>query len=128
MRRAAGGRVEICLIRRKGSQKWGIPKGYIERGDASETALEEADEEAGLHGRIVGDSLGTYEYQKDVAALTVAVFVMEVLDEQETWLEMRWRERRWCSLDEAADLLRNHKVAPLFEDLRSRLRHDVGVD
>jgi 8-oxo-dGTP pyrophosphatase MutT (NUDIX family) len=125
MRRAAGGAVEICLIRRKTSLKWAIPKGYIERADPSEAGLTEAREEAGLLGRIVGDSLGTYDYEKNLAALTVAVYVMEVLEEQRTWPERRWRERRWCSLDEAAELLRNHGVAALFDDLRSRLRHDA---
>jgi 8-oxo-dGTP pyrophosphatase MutT (NUDIX family) len=126
IRRATGGGIEICLIRRKTSSKWGIPKGYIEGGDASGAALEEAYEEAGLHGRIVGDSVGIYEYKKELAALTVAVFVMEVLDEQRTWPEMRWRERRWCSLEEAVDLLAKHKVAPLFEMVRSTLRDVLG--
>ena len=63
--RGTGKKLEICLIRRKGSKKWGIPKGFVERGDTSkDAALKEAFEEAGLKGRLVGDAVGNYEYQK----------------------------------------------------------------
>ena len=114
--------VQACLIRRKNSGKWGIPKGYIER-DASwkRAALDEAFEEAGLSGEIVGESIGTYVYTKGVVSLTVVVFVMEVLDERTPWQEMRWRERRWCSLEEAGALLVGHRVWPLFDSIRSSL-------
>jgi ADP-ribose pyrophosphatase YjhB (NUDIX family) len=29
--------VDVCLIRRKGSAKWAIPKGFIDRGDTPES-------------------------------------------------------------------------------------------
>src|SRR5215510_13661109 len=65
VRRVAGGTVQVCLIRKKTSARWGIPKGYIERGDDwSDAALREAHEEAGLDGRVLGEIVGTYEYDK----------------------------------------------------------------
>jgi 8-oxo-dGTP pyrophosphatase MutT (NUDIX family) len=121
LRRVDGG-VQVCLIRRKDSARWGIPKGYIERGDSwREAALTEAHEEAGLEGRVVGEVIGTYAYDKGPLTLTVAVCVMEVRGERSTWHEMRWRERRWCSVEEAGALLKRHPVSSLYDDARSSL-------
>jgi 8-oxo-dGTP pyrophosphatase MutT (NUDIX family) len=113
--------VQICLIRRKDSKAWGIPKGFIDPGDSAEqAALNEAGEEAGIGGRLLGDSIGTYDYQKRGASFTVAVYLMEVLKEQPAWLEMRFRERKWWSLAEAASLLASHPVRPLLDRVRQR--------
>jgi ADP-ribose pyrophosphatase YjhB (NUDIX family) len=116
------GTVEVCLIRKKTSAKWSIPKGFIERGHThTRAALAEADEEAGLGGCLTGDMIGTYEYEKGSLLLTVAVYVMEVSEERTTWLEMRWRERRWFSVDEAGARLRSHHVWDLYERIRPTL-------
>jgi 8-oxo-dGTP pyrophosphatase MutT (NUDIX family) len=105
----------VCLIRRKRSEKWSIPKGYIERGQSqTQAALAEAHEEAGLDGRLTENAIGSYEYDKGPARLTVAVYVMEVIEERTIWPEMRWRERRWYSIEEADALLRRHQIWPLY--------------
>jgi 8-oxo-dGTP pyrophosphatase MutT (NUDIX family) len=121
IRRVSSGEVQVCLIRRKNSAQWGIPKGYIERNELRQAALDEASEEAGLRGRVVGESIGTYHYQKGFITLSVIVFVMEVLEEGTVWQEMRWRERRWYSLEEAAVLLKRHRVSPMFDRIRAEL-------
>jgi 8-oxo-dGTP pyrophosphatase MutT (NUDIX family) len=115
--RRTGDNVQLCLIRRKDTQKrWGIPKGVIDSGDTpAETAVNEAWEEAGLVGRPVGDTNGSYKYDKWGKALTVAVFLLEVLDEEDTWDEDDVRERRWTAIDEALDLLSQHPVRPLLD-------------
>jgi 8-oxo-dGTP pyrophosphatase MutT (NUDIX family) len=114
--------VRVCLIRRKSSSKWGIPKGYIDPGYSwAQAALEEADEEAGLLGHVIGASIGTYNYNKGDVSLTVAVFLMEVLEERTSWREMRWRERRWCSVEEASELLKNHRVWPMLDRIAPSL-------
>lgn len=111
--------VQVCLIRRKTSGKWGIPKGYIDRGyNHTQAALAEAHEEAGLDGYLKGNMIGTYEYEKGLLRLTVAVYVMEVVAEQTTWPEMRWRERRWCSTEEAGALLTRHHVWAVYDRIR----------
>jgi 8-oxo-dGTP pyrophosphatase MutT (NUDIX family) len=115
-RRMDDGVVQVCLIRRKTSQKWSVPKGYIERGQShTQAALAEAHEEAGLHGRVTEDAIGMYEYEKGPLRLTVAVYVMEVIEERTTWPEMRWRERRWYSIEEADALLRGHRIWALYD-------------
>ena len=122
VRRTEDGAVEVCLIRRKTSTKWGIPKGYIGPGHThTRAALAEADEEAGLGGCIKSELIGTYEYKKGLFRLTVAVYVMEVTEERTTWREMRWRDRRWCSIEEAGALLRRHHVWPLYDRVQPTL-------
>jgi 8-oxo-dGTP pyrophosphatase MutT (NUDIX family) len=121
LRRTTQG-VQVCLIRRKGSVTWGIPKGFIDPGDTREqAALKEACEEAGLDGQLIGECIGTYDYEKRGANFTVAVYLMDVLEERSTWLEMRFRERRWGSLEEAALLLTGHPVRPLLDRVRGHL-------
>ena len=120
--RGTGKKLEICLIRRKGSKKWGIPKGFVERGDTSkDAALKEAFEEAGLKGRLVGDAVGNYEYQKWGTMLDVTVYLMEVREEDEDWDEADVRDRRWTSFEDAADLLERHPVQSLIDAAKARL-------
>jgi 8-oxo-dGTP pyrophosphatase MutT (NUDIX family) len=124
--RRAGGDVEMCLIRRRESRGWGIPKGMVERGDTlEETALNEAWEEAGLRGRLIGGAIGTYEYEKWDLDLIVAVYVMDVLEQHDDWDEAHFRERTWASLGEAAALLADHPVFPLLQRVRSQLEHQA---
>jgi phosphohistidine phosphatase len=123
--RRIGKNPQVCLIRRKKSRVWGIPKGIVEAGDTpEETALNEAWEEAGLMGRLIGDAIGTYKYVKWGRTLTVAVYIMEVLDQADVWEEAGFRERRWSSFAEAASLLMSHPARPLLERAEELLADD----
>lgn len=113
--RRLGRSLQMCVIRRTTSSSWGIPKGLVDPGDTHEhTALNEAWEEAGIRGRLLGSTIGTYKYKKWGTKLTVAVFVMEVLSQHATWDEAAFRERMWTSFSEAGVLLADHPVAPLL--------------
>jgi 8-oxo-dGTP pyrophosphatase MutT (NUDIX family) len=117
--RRKNGTFEVCLIRRKGSNSWGIPKGSVDPGDTrEETALKEAWEEAGISGRLIGEAIGTYEYEKWSATLEVAVYLMEVLKQQAAWRESSFRERRWMSFDDAASLLIGHPARSFLDRAR----------
>ena len=110
----------MCLIRRRESRGWGIPKGTVEPGEThEETALNEAWEEAGIRGRLIGDAIGTYEYEKWDLDLVVAVYLMDVLEEYSDWEEAHYRDRTWRSLREAALMLADHPVVPLLERVPS---------
>jgi phosphohistidine phosphatase len=114
--------MQVCLIRRKTSSAWGIPKGMVDPGETHEaTALNEAWEEAGLQGRLVGEPLGTYKYSKWGLRLSVAVYLMQVLVEADDWEEDRIRERKWASFAEAVWLLSEHPVWPLLDRARVAL-------
>src|SRR6185436_15786671 len=99
--RHLGGRVQVCLIRRRHSNAWGIPKGLVDPGNtATETAIIELWEEAGVRGRVVGDPIGTYQYAKWGTTLNVSVYVIEVLEVLDTWPEDDFRERRWATFED----------------------------
>jgi 8-oxo-dGTP pyrophosphatase MutT (NUDIX family) len=119
--RRRGTDLQVCLIRKRLVGSWGIPKGTVDSGQThASTALNEAWEEAGLRGRLVGDALGTYKYEKFGRPLTVMLFVMEVLEHHNNWIEAGLRERKWASLEEAASLLVEHP-AHAFLDRARRL-------
>ena len=109
--RRRGSDLEVCLIRKRLGGSWGIPKGTVDSGQThASTALNESWEEAGLRGRLVGDALGTYKYEKYGRPLSVMVFVMEVLEHHKDWIEAGIRERKWASFEEASVLLDEHPV------------------
>jgi 8-oxo-dGTP pyrophosphatase MutT (NUDIX family) len=110
-RRDADG-LQFCLITSLKRKRWIFPKGIIDPGETrEETGLKEAWEEAGLHGRIVGQPLGTYEDAKWGRTLHVTVLLMEVTACQHRWLEADVRRRGWFPAREAAEL-------PAREELR----------
>ena len=114
--RYMGGAVEFCLITSVKRGRWGVPKGIIDPGEtAEETALKEAQEEAGLHGRIVSDVVGRYEYRKWGSKLVVSVFLMEVSHAAEQWLEDEIRQRCWCTAEEALELIDRAELIDIFE-------------
>jgi phosphohistidine phosphatase len=113
------GQLQICLIRRKASKSWGIPKGVVDPGvTRRETALNEAWEEAGLSGRLLEKSVGRYEYEKGGTTLTVAVYLMQVVAQEATWEEDSFRERRWTPFDDGTQMLKRHPVRRLLARAR----------
>lgn len=125
--RRADGQLEICLIR-KWTLPWGIPKGRVEPGETPEqTALRETLEEAGIRGRLIGASIGTYEYKRRGIPCVVDVFLLEVLEERGVWLEAAHRERRWVTLAEATELLSQHPGRSLLGRAADMLGADASA-
>ena len=117
---------EICLITSLSSGRWGFPKGLVDPGEtAPETALKEAQEEAGLAGRIVGGTLGEYQYAKWGVMLTVTVYLMEVTQVAESWLEADRRQRRWVTAEAAAPMLDRKYLARMLRLAVAQLRFDA---
>ena len=121
--RRNGNEFSICLVTTSGGSKWTFPKGIIEPGEtARETALKEAFEEAGLHGTLVGDPIGSFEQTKWGDTFSVEVYLMEVTRADTTWEEKQMRQRRWCDGDEALALVQGRPIAALFLESVRRLR------
>src|SRR5580704_4296560 len=106
-----GGRRQIMLLTSRETQRWIIPKGWPMKGrKPAEVASQEAYEEAGLIGQIVGKRpLGNFHYEKQLATrgvlCEVRVFSFRVDRQLDDWPEKSQRETKWFDASEAATLV-----------------------
>ena len=120
--RASAQQFEFCLITAS-SGRWLFPKGFVEPGDTfAEAALKEALEEAGLHGRVVGEPIGCYETAKKKQPRIVIAFLMEVSKCDKVWKEVEVRQRRWVTAEEAFRLVSEPQLLELICAADTRLR------
>jgi len=116
------GKLEFCLITSARKGKWGFPKGMIDPGETYlETALKESHEEAGLHGEIVGEPVGNYEYGKWGLWLNVTVVLMQVTCADDEWDEQHIRRRCWVGENKARNLLGRPELRELLGDAMERI-------
>lgn len=100
--RVQSGRLEFCLITTSRKRRWGLPKGVVESGETRrQTALKEAQEEAGLSGKIVGRAVGAYQYRKWGLQLAVTAYLLQVEEESDDYPERRLRARAWLPAKKA---------------------------
>ncbi|KAF8958129.1 hypothetical protein BGZ46_002032 [Entomortierella lignicola] len=95
----------VSSSRREG--EWVLPKGGWENDETKESAAaRETWEEAGVTGKIVFH-LGDFEHKVNKRTgkpESICIFFeMEVEKVEERWPEMKKRERRWFSFEEAKD-------------------------
>jgi 8-oxo-dGTP pyrophosphatase MutT (NUDIX family) len=114
--------VEILLITSSTTRRWGIPKGYLEPGMTPiESAINEAFEEAGVRGIIVGEALGYFFVEKSGHNFRIEVFLLEVAEIFEHWEEEDFRDRQWYSPTDALDRIESNELKRLVEDAVERL-------
>ena len=82
-------------------------------------AAREALEEAGISGRTGKAALGTYPYTKRLRngaplRVQVRVFPLEVLREKAAWPEMTQRERRWFTIEAAAEAVEEPELKAII--------------
>jgi 8-oxo-dGTP pyrophosphatase MutT (NUDIX family) len=112
---------EVLLLTSRATHRWVIPKGWPMKGrKAAETASQEAYEEAGLVGHIVGKRpLGNFHYEKQLAKRTilceVRVFLFRVERQLDDWPERDARETKWFDATEAAALVEEGGLAQIIE-------------
>lgn len=112
--------LEVLLIGSSKNTHWVIPKGIHEPGlSATESASQEALEEAGIRGVVGSSCIGTFHAWKWGAQCRVDVFPMEVTQEidEADWEESH-RSRRWLSVEEAKERLHDN---PELSAIVSRL-------
>jgi len=113
--------IRILLITSRETKRWVIPKGNVSSGAVlHRAAAAEAEEEAGVIGAVCPTPLGSFRYRKrrkNGASLMVdvEVFPLAVSRELGMWKESHERERRWFSLQDAADAVEE-------DDLRDLIR------
>lgn len=120
--RRDGERVEILLITSLRRGRWIIPKGIVEPHlSPEESAAREAEEEAGVRGRVLSPSIGAYEHRKWGGTCRVEVFLLEVRELLEDWPEAGARRRRWVPLEKAGRLVRSEGLRGVLARLPDAL-------
>lgn len=122
VRRGDGGAIEVLLITSRETRRWVVPKGWPwRRLEDHDAAAGEAWEEAGVRGRPIPESIGTFTYDKrkngDLRPLTVSVYLLEVSEVVETWPEVDERHRQWFSPAEAAERVDEPELRELLRQL-----------
>ena len=116
--------LEVLLVTSRSNKRWIIPKGLIEPGLSPEdSALQEAYEEAGIRGQIVGALLGEYQYRKWGGICNVSVYPMKVTKILESWPESSMRFRQWYKLEDSIAKIREQELKNLIKKLPAYLKN-----
>ncbi|MGH8628334.1 MAG: NUDIX hydrolase, partial [Gammaproteobacteria bacterium] len=95
------------LVSSRGGARWVVPKGVVEIGMSPvESACKEAYEEGGVRGNASEAPIGEYTYEKWGGDCTVSVYLLRVSEVLDDWPESDERTRRWVSIGEASEAVR----------------------
>jgi len=114
--------LEVLLISTSSGKHLTIPKGLIDPGfSTTETALNEAYEEAGIKGDLVMPPMGRYRFRKWGGICEVSVYAMSVTRVMDQWPESSMRRRLWIEYRQAARQVKHSDLGDLILTLRERL-------
>lgn len=112
---------QILLITSRDTGRWIIPKGWpIDGKSSSETALQEAWEEAGVRQGIAEtDAIGSYTYEKrfdngSSTTVETSVYPVAVKTLADSFPEAEERTRKWVSPKEASNLVAEPELKKLL--------------
>jgi len=109
-------KLQVLVIASSKNKHFVIPKGIIEPGlSSTQSAAKEALEEAGVIGNVSQKVIGSYHYTKWEADCFVEVFAMQVTEliDEIHW-EEKHRGREWMAIENAAKVLRQKELKPIF--------------
>ena len=117
---------ELLLVTSLRTRRWILLKGWPHSGlSLAESAAREAQEEAGVTGRVGTAPLGHYHYLKEKGGAgipcQVEVFALEVTGQKRNWPEKGARELRWLPIGQAAQRLAEPSLRALLLAFRRRL-------
>lgn len=93
--------VEILLVTSRDTKRWVVPKGWPMKGRKPHiVAAIEAQQEAGIHGKIEKVKLGDFEYEKRMKGgasvdCLVEIFSLRVERQRKKWPEKSQRVTYW---------------------------------
>lgn len=113
------GKTQILLVTSRRTKRWIVPKGWPMEGKTpGGTALQEAWEEAGVTGKVVGDCLGAYSYTKEVddVSCLAMLYPIEVKNLSKKYPEASQRKRRWVGRKKGARLVAEPELARMIRE------------
>lgn len=125
--RVKGDKIEVLLVTSKTHHRWILPKGNL-RVDATaeSSAIDEAIQEAGVEGEIIGNTLGIYEYSRLGVPYSVQIYTMKVNKVHEDWPEKSIRRRRWLNIDHAATVVEYEHLKQILVEFENRMIKKIG--
>lgn len=125
------GRIRVLLITSRETRRFIIPKGWPIKGRKNHrAAATEAEQEAGVVGRVHRKPIGSYVYWKrretTFEYCKVDVFVLEVREQLREWKEKGQRRQAWLLLDDAIELVDEPGLIPSLRELPDRLSGKRG--
>jgi len=122
------GRLEVCLITTRETNRWTVPKGWPMKGRKDFTAARiEAEQEAGVTGKPGKKPIGSFLYWKRRDAhfdlIRVAVYPLSVTRSLQVWKEQSERQVRWVNPGDASVVVDEPGLAYLL--LKINARHDL---
>jgi 8-oxo-dGTP pyrophosphatase MutT (NUDIX family) len=112
--------LRILLITSRDTGRWVIPKGWpMRQRTPSEAAEREAWEEAGVQGKVYGQSIGEYTYAKYLGPgksipCLVKVYPLKVKALLKQYPETGQRKARWFSPKKAAKRVHEDDLARML--------------
>lgn len=124
------GQLVVLLVTSSTRQRWVLPKGGIEDGETpAEAALREAQEEAGVTGKIAADPVGSYNDlklgKKRLREVMIDIFPLRVKKQFPDWDEDGKRHRQWVTCDEARRLVSIPDLVPIITSLERQMNEDA---
>lgn len=121
--RATEAGVEVCLVTTRETRRWTVPKGWpMKRLTDRAAARTEAEQEAGVTGRVGKAPIGAYTYWKRrpdrFDFVRVDVYTLRVTTHLDRWKEQAEREVRWMRPADAALLVEEPALSSLLTDFR----------
>lgn len=119
---ASNGEMQVMLITSRTTRRFIVPKGWPMKGKSGRKAAAiEAEQEAGVVGKVLKEPVGTYSYWKRLerhfVPVDVTVYLLEVEQELSQWRERKSRQRAWLSVEDAATLIDEPELATLLKTL-----------
>ena len=117
--------LRFVLVTSRRTRRWIFPKGGIEKGlDGPATAEREAWEEAGVIGLAEARPVGRYRSRKvrppHAWELEIDAYPVAVREIRDDWPESAERARRFVTIEEARDLLRDPEMLRIAEAFARR--------
>lgn len=125
--RMSGSRLEVLLVTSRRTRRWIVPKGWPVDGlQPPACAAVEALEEAGVCGQVEQRPIGHYRYLKHHKSrpsepCKVEVYALRVTQQRRSWAEGAERERRWCTVADAAEAVDEPLLRLLILELEERI-------